>query len=70
VLTKHINVRWHWLHGKRDAGMLEVIFTKSEITMKAILSLQRTPPRLYIRNMQRACAKVICLFMRTRIISL
>jgi hypothetical protein len=38
VRTKHIDVRWHWLREKRDAGIVEVVFTKSENNESDILT--------------------------------
>jgi hypothetical protein len=38
VRTKHIDVRWHWIRGKRDTGELEVIFTRSENNESDILT--------------------------------
>ena len=38
VRTKHIDVRWHWMREKRDEGMIEVVFTKSENNESDILT--------------------------------
>jgi hypothetical protein len=36
--TKHIDVRWHWIRDRRDSGMLDIVFTRSENNESDILT--------------------------------
>jgi hypothetical protein len=57
VRTKHVDLRWNWARGKSDAGMLEVIFTKSENNESDILT-KHTIDSLHTKNaksMQERC---------------